>query len=249
MTVNQRRLGLAGCALLAAASTAQAQQAQPSSQPNDFAFNLGPLHLGGLAGSTTTQDIRWSGTGNLGGLGFSGSGKLRFNTGASVAGFASIPVNRYMSLVGQLAYASTTFDRFNGRFTLDGLGTSTQPLKVGGRIDTLTGFATALVTPIGRRTWTPYVGIGIGFNHAATSLNDIAGGGLSIPINKKTGETDLAMNALAGLDYSFDDHWAAGVVYQYIRVAPGHLGSGGSIQSQSGFVQVHFFGGIVVYNF
>lgn len=235
--------------VFACAQQARAQTGVTNANSGPFSIDIGPVHLGILGGATETQDVRWSGSGSIGGLRFSGTGKLSFRTGRTIAGFATLPLNSRVQLVAQLAYSKSDFNKFSGRLDLLGIGSIPGPLHIDGQIQTLTGFADVVLVPFGRRLLTPYVGAGIGFNYGRTSLNRAYNSAFTLPINQSSAETNLAADALAGVNYSINDHAAAGLSYQYIRVAPGNLGSGRGISARSGFVQVHFFGGLLIYNF
>src|SRR4051812_27329099 len=153
-----RGVCLAACFLVAFAQQVRAQAGVTSNSSGPFSVDIGPVHLGILGGATATQDVRWSGRGSIGGLAFSGTGKLSFRTGETVAGFATLPLNSRVQLVAQLAYSKSDFNRFSGTLNLLGIGSIPGPLHIDGQIQTLTGFADVVIVPFGRRLFTPYLG-------------------------------------------------------------------------------------------
>jgi opacity protein-like surface antigen len=197
-------------ALGLAASPALAQQAQ---RP---AVTYGPLYGGLELGAIIPGDI-----GELFSGGATGDGDLTFKTGVAAGAFLGYHVNNWLAAEASLDYAQYDMDKLTGSFSGFGSG----PFNLDGDVTAWLGFANAIVTPLGRSGFSPYLGGGLGFASYESTLNAVDG----VAVGAKSSETDFAADAIVGFDYAVNDSIALGARYRFVWIGSGNTTTGSGI--------------------
>lgn len=197
-------------ALLAATVTHASAQPVPAGTSA-----LGDAYVGVSAGALFANDTDQSISGSLSGVPVSGAGKLRFKPGFMIDLRVGYNINPYLAVEGDVGYARYSYDKVEGQLTAGTL--SVNGSQFDGHVSNWLGFMNAIVTPLGRSTFTPYLGAGVGFSAYEATVNAISVNGLGrITVDSKTTNTDFAANALAGFDYAVTDSVSIGARYRFI---------------------------------
>jgi opacity protein-like surface antigen len=218
--------GVAAATLLAGVSDAAAQRATQ---------NYGKFYVGIAGGVAVPQDVDFTFSG-----GVVGTGKLSFKTGAAVTGEFGYHYNDLIAAEVELGYAKLDFDKFSAA------GTS---VAFNGHIDTVLGFVNAIVTPLGRSVFTPYVGAGVGLAHGETKLDSITAAGTTTPIGGSSSGTDFAANALIGADFALTSNFSIGGRYRFVWINDSNTQSSGGVTVKQGDITSHVFTANLTYRF
>ena len=154
-------------------------------QPGSASIELGPWLVGVNAGAVFPMATSFSGKGAIGGLNVTAAGNLNFRPGPTFTGFTSYEPNNYVAVAGQLGYATTEFDNFQGTLSLAGVGSITNKFAVSGHSDIVYGFLDGIITPLGGSriaTFVPFFGGGIGFASSTTTFGSVALPGATLPV-------------------------------------------------------------------
>jgi len=179
-----------------------------SAQAADVTSPNGKFYLGADAGLYVANDIKFNVTDSNN----AGSGKFSFKNGYEGGVFAGYKVNRFLKAEAQVGYSTADFKGVNGSFTDANANVYSGGLSVGGSMDTWTGMANAIVTPLGDRyRISPYIGGGIGFAHVNVEVNKVA----DIAVSASNSETDFAMQGIVGVDYAVTKNFDLGARYRY----------------------------------
>jgi hypothetical protein len=218
-----------------------------------------PYRASAYAGVFIPQVESWSGSGAISGLPFTANGKLSASTGWAIGGllgysFEDVPGWRWLNIDLTAGYVSSSFDHFAGTLTLPGLGSVPGPIPLSGEFHTYAGFVNFLATPFGNRELlgnklTPFIGIGPGIASTTAKLRSFSLGGMALPVDDTSSETDFAFDATIGVDYALSPQWDVGLAYQYTRIDTRHLGSGAGISANSGSSTGHSIGLVLEYRF
>jgi opacity protein-like surface antigen len=217
---------LAGAAFLASASDAAAQRATQ---------NYGNFYVGIAGGATIPQDVDFTFSGAV-----AATGKFSFKTGAAITGEVGYHYNDLLAAEVELGYTKLDFDKFS----VAGVTASAN-----GHIDTVVGFVNAIVTPLGRSTFTPYIGGGLGFAHGDTKFNSLTIGGVTTPINTSSNGTDFAANALIGADYALTSNFLLGARYRFVWINDANTQSSGGVTVKQGDITAHVITANLTYRF
>jgi opacity protein-like surface antigen len=230
-------------AILAATAThASAQTMQGGTR------RFGDVYAGVSAGALFPADTDQKTSGTLFGVPVSGSGKMRFKPGFIVDLRAGYHLNPYLAVEGDLAYARYTYDKVVGQLTAG-------PLSIGesafdGHVSNWLGFVNAIITPLGRSAFTPYVGAGIGFSSYEATVDAISVGGLGrVAVDSKTSNTDFAANALVGFDYAVTGAISVGARYRFIWTDSATSSATGGLTTEAGNARHHAVSATVTYRF
>ncbi len=211
---------------------------------------FGDLYVGIGAGAVFTQSTSFNATGSISGISIAGSGRLSFNPGELVVAFASYSITPIVNVVAQLGYVHARIADFTGELSFGYLGPIAGTIGTAGDVGTLANLYNIVVTPLGQdTTFIPYFGGGVGFAHSHAALRTISVLGSTIPIDVNSSDTDLAADILIGADYKFSSRARLGLVYQFVRISAGDLGSEGSLHANTGAVLSHFLGALFEYRF
>ncbi len=239
-TIRRCLLAAGICAALSAGDPANAQQA---GQP---VMNLGNAYAGVSAGVIIPQDLHLSLSGTTAGVAVSGSGNLSFDPGAAVTGYAGYHFNDYVAGELEVGYAEFDFDKVSGSITVSGLGTASGSISVGGHIDSVLGFANVIVNPMTSRSpWTPYFGGGPGFAHIDAKLSSIGG----VAVAASGSETDLAADAIAGIDFAVAQNVSLAAQYRFLWVNVSSVASGGGLTAKNGDFFAHMITANATFHF
>jgi opacity protein-like surface antigen len=220
-------------------------------QPGSASVGLGPWLAGISAGAFFPMASSLTGTGNIGGLNVNASGNLHLRPGPTFIGFASYEVNNYVAVAGQLGYASTKFDNFQGTLSLAGVGSIAGKFPVSGNSDIVYGFVDGIITPLGggrAATFVPLIGGGVGFTHSSTTFGSVGVPGTTLPIGIANRDTNFAMVGLIGADYRISERAYLGLGYQFVRSDGGTFGGGG-FTGKTGALRVNIISLLFEYRF
>ena len=187
--------------------------------------NYGDFYVGAGVGIVVPQSTNISASGVI-----NGSGTVSYKDSAAILGMAGYHFNDYLAGEGELGY--TSFDYGNVTGSLGGLSGS---LAVNGHVDALVGLANAIVTPLGRKeAWVPYVGGGLGFANTNSSISAVGNTTFSSAVTND--ETNLALDAIVGVDFPVASGFSLGARYQYLWVDSSSTSSGsGETASEGNF--------------
>lgn len=180
------------------AHQAQAQMTVPATA--DF----GRAYVGMGAGVVIPEDLHATFSGVV-----AGTGDLSFKAGPAFTGSIGYHLTDYLATEGEIGFATFDEDKFSG--TIGGVSGSA---AIDGRVNTVVGFGSLIVTPLGRAGFSPYIGAGAGFANFDEKVNSIGG----IAVNSSSNETDFAANFLAGFDVPVGGRWSVGARYRFIWV-------------------------------
>lgn len=226
-----------------------------------LADDAGPFQyrISSYAGAFIPQSEGWVGSGALGGLPFTATGKLVSNTGWAAGAlvgysFENVPDWRWLNIDLAAGYVTSTFNRFDGTLNVAGLGTVPGPVPLTGEFHTNAAFLNFLATPFGVRQIldgkvTPFIGVGPGLASSTAKLQSFNLGPTAIPVNATSSETDFAFDVTLGADYALSPHLDMGLAYQYTWIDTKHLGGGAGITANSGPSSGHSLGLILEYRF
>lgn len=209
---------------------------------------FGDAYFGLSAGALLPADTDQKIGGTLFGMPVSGSGKLRFKPGFIIDLRAGYHINPYLAVEGDLAYARYSYDKVAGQLNAGPLSNSEADFD--GHVSNWLGFANAIVTPLGRSAFTPYVGAGIGFSSYEATVDSIGLGGLGrIAVASKTTNTDFAANALVGFDYAVTDALSVGARYRFIWTDSATSATTGGLTTEAGNARHHAVSAMATYRF
>ena len=180
--------------------------ATPSSTMPQTA-NYGNFYVGAGLGVVVPESTNISASGPV-----SGSGNISYKDNAAILGMAGYHLNDYVTGEAELGYTSLDYDTASG--SIGGLSGS---VPVGGHVSAIVGLANAIATPLGRKeAWVPYVGAGLGFANSNSTITSI--GTYTFTNSVTSNETNLALDALVGVDFPLSDGFSLGARYQYLWV-------------------------------
>ena len=241
-----RALHTAMVVLLLTVAAARAQQ------PDSATVELGPWLVGINAGAVFPMATSLSGKGAVGGLNVSAAGDLNFRPGSTFTAFTSYELNDYVAFAGQLGYATTQFDNFQGTLSLTDVGSLTSKFAVSGHSDIVYGFVDTIIRPLGgSRTarFVPVIGAGIGFASSTTTFGSVGLPGGTLPIGITSRDTNLAAVGILGADYRITERAYLGVAYQFVRANGGTFGGGSGFSGQTGALRVNIVSALFEYRF
>jgi opacity protein-like surface antigen len=238
MATSRVKLALLGATVASLLPVALAI-AQPPDQanPDHASLELGPWLVGVNAGMVFPLATGYTGAGNLGGLNVRAAGNLNFKAGPTFTGFASYEINRFVATAGQLGYATTRYDDFQGTLSVVGLGNISGKFPVRGDSDIVYGFIDGIVTPLGggrTASFVPLLGAGIGFASTGSTFTSIALPGVTVPVGISSQDTELALVALAGIDYRISERAYLGLGYQFVWINGGPFGASSAFPGRTG---------------
>lgn len=178
--------------------------------------NYGDFYVGAGIGGVVPQSTSISASGVI-----SGSGTISYKNSAAIVGMGGYHFNNYLAGEGELGYTSLDYDNATGS-----IGGVSGSLAVNGHVDALVGLANAIVTPLGRKdVWVPYVGAGLGFANSNSTIKGVGTTTFSTAVTSD--QTNLALNAIVGVDFPVADGFSLGARYQYLWVNSSSASSGG----------------------
>ncbi len=198
----------------------QGAQAQPAQSAT---MNIGRAYVGAAAGIIIPDDLDGTFTGAL-----AGGGHFTFTVGPAFTGLIGYHLNGILAVEGELGYASSDYDRFNG--SLNGVAVSA---SAKGSVYTTILLANVLATPLGASSgFSPYIGGGLGLANLDSTINAIGGMG----VHNTSNATDFAANLVAGFALDASGGWSIGGRYRFVWVnTSGTTTSGGSTIRRNDF--------------
>ena len=175
-----------------------------------------PWFFGIAGGAIVPGNLTATGTVNLG-LPITVKADTRFETGFAADGVLGYQINQYLALEGQVGAATFDIKSFNMSVRVLGQSASVK-LAADGDVDIYTGFVNAIVTPVGIGRVTPYFGGGIGAANMQTRLNSLSAGDFIIPVGTSDSETDLAAQAIVGVDVKVNPALSFGARYSFMWI-------------------------------
>lgn len=176
-----------------------------------------PFYVSLGAGAIFPGDLVATARGDILGFPFKGSLDLRFETGFAANAVAGYEINDYLAVEGEFGYAHFEMKNIRARFSaLDETVGAT--FGADGSVDSYMGFANLIVTPMGHGRVTPYIGGGIGAANLQSRLQSVSYAGLSVPLNESESRTDLALQAILGLDVAITERFRLGAEYTYLWI-------------------------------
>ncbi|MGQ9371139.1 outer membrane protein [Azospirillum sp. ST 5-10] len=231
-------------AVLAAATLSHAAAQTPQSVTATF----GDAYVGLSAGVLIPTDTDQTLTGAFAGAPVSGSGKLSYKPGVLVDLRAGYHFNPYLAAEADIAYSRYTYDSFDGTLTAGGFAVS--GTKFDGHVTNWLGFVNAIVTPLGRKGFSPYVGAGIGASAYEAKVDSATVSNIgSFTVDSKTTNVDFAANAMVGFDYAVSDAVSVGARYRFIWTDSATTESSGGLTTESGNVRHHALSLTATYRF
>jgi opacity protein-like surface antigen len=241
-----RTFTIAMAALLLIVAGAIAQE------PGGASVELGPWLVGVNGGAVFPMATSFSGKGAIDGLNINATGNLNFRPGPTFTGFTSYELNNYVAVAGQLGYATTKFDNFQGTLALAGVGSITSKFAVSGNSDIIYGFVDGIITPLGggrTATFVPLIGGGIGFASSSTTFGSVGLPGAALPVGITNHDTNFAMVGVVGAEYRISQRAYLGLGYQFVRVNGEAVGGGGGFSGQTGALRVNIISALFEYRF
>jgi len=206
-----------------------------TSPANAQTANVGDFYLGLNAGVLIPDDMSFNvpGTNIGGGETITASGHFTFDTGAAAGLLVGCHVTEWLAVEGDFQYGVVDFK------SLTGSGTATGPIaasgsfnvSVDGYADTYTFLANAIIAPLKLNPWhgfSPYIGGGVGFTTWDGDIDSISANGATAAVNSSHIETDLAADAVAGIDFALIPQLSIGARYQFLYVDLGDIIRGAS---------------------
>ena len=246
-----RRCGLALIAALAPSlARGQAPPAPTVVRPAEATVTVGDLLVGVGAGAIILGNPSFSGTGVLGQVPLTASGRLSFKPGPAVTAFASYEIIPHFGIEGQIGYSSINVDRFEGNLAAPGAGALNGAFPIKGHVGTIAGFTNAVFTPLtDRHQVFPYLGAGIGFTSSWVDLESVNVLGAAVPLGATSSRTSFAFDAFIGADYRVSERGNIGLVYQFSRSNPSGLGSTDTFAAKTGALNAHLIAALFEYRF
>jgi opacity protein-like surface antigen len=241
--------------VLAAGLSVASAHAEPPGPPllplgTAARVGVGDLYVGVAGAAFLPGSPSFSGTGLLGGLPVTSSGRLKLNAGPAVTVVSSYEFIPHLSIEGQVGYSRTSIDRFQGSFSLPGVGALNGGFPIKGDIQSIAAFTNLVLTPFSDRDKIfPYVGAGIGFTSSWASLDSVSVNGTSLPLGTRSAATSFAFDALIGADYRITEHGNLGLVYQFSRTNASDLGSSKGFAAKTGAFTASIIAALFEYRF
>jgi len=237
-----RTLTVAAIITSAMISHASAQPALSVSQP------FGDFYVGLSTGVLIPNDTDQKVTGTILGLPVSGAGKLHYKPGIIVDALVGYHINPYVAAEVDLAYARYEYDEIKGVLTVGPLTVNRSTFD--GNVQYWMGFVNAIVTPLGRSGFSPYIGGGIGFSSYEAKINSISNPIVGVArINSTTTNTDFAANAIAGFNYAVSDNVAVGARYRFLWTDSARTATSSGLTSESSNAMHHILSATATYRF
>ena len=199
------------------------------------AVNIGNAYAGASLGIIIPDDLSATFSGAV-----AGTGNLTFYVGPAITGHVGYHFNKYLAAEGELGFAIFDAKNFNG--TLNGTAVFT---SADAHIHTITGFTNAIVTPLGRSGFSPYVGAGIGLVNFSEEVESV--GGLEVESNSN--ETDFAANFIAGFDFAISGRWSVGGRYRFVWANTASMTTSGGITTSQGNFTAHLLTAAATFRF
>ena len=220
------KFGFASLALaLIAALPAQAQTATQ---------NVGNVYFGVSAGVVIPDSLDVTAA-NI-------SGHYDFKAGPAGTLFGGYHFNDYLAGEVQLGYTSLALDDLS-------IGGSTAAAKVDGSLDSFFVFTNAILTPMGRGRFSPYIGAGVGAAGSRLKINSLSFGSNTVEVGASGSETDFAANGLAGFDFALTNNLSLGARYQFLWIKTSGSANAGGTNGTTGDVTGHMLTATLGYHF
>lgn len=153
-----------------------------------------------------------SGSGTVGGVPVSGSGRAKFSDGWIASALIGFQANPFLSFEIEGGY--TRFKATSGRGTLTFADGTTTDGAVSGSANAILGFGNIIVWPLGADApLSPYIGAGGG---VAAFQGNVTVGDLSFTSSGR--KTEPAAAAIAGIDFGGPGPFRIGARYKYIWI-------------------------------
>lgn len=191
--------------------------------------NYGNFYVGLGAGIVVPESTSVTISGSV-----TGSGNVNYDDGPAVLGMFGYHFNDYIVGEGELGYSSLDYSNISGSLTAGSLGTISGKIGVNGNVDAVVGLFNALITPLGKSELSPYIGGGIGFASTDAKVNSLSANGVTAAVNSSNSETDLAADAVVGLDFGVTNHFSLGGRYQYLWVNSGSSSTANGVTGKVG---------------
>ena len=205
--------------------------------------NYGNAYVGVGAGVLIPQSTSWTMSGSV-----TGSGTINYNDGAAIIGMAGYHFNDYLASEAELGYSSFDYSNLSGTLTA-GSTTASGSIGINGSVDAVIGLANGIVTPWGNKGFSPYIGGGLGFANYNTKVNSLTVGTTTVGVNSSNNATDLALDAIVGLNYAVTDKFSIGGRYQYLWFDSSSTTTTGSLTVNEGNFGASIITAQLTYNF
>ena len=241
-------VGKALCAIMTIGLVSGAAHAETDRQGK---MNIGDFYAGVSAGVIVPEDIKTTVSGSIANFASSGSGNYTFTVGPSISASAGYHLSNYLAAEAEIGYAVFWFKSLRGTLTV-GANSATGSIGVDGNIENVTGFANAILTPLGRTGFwgvTPYVGGGLGLAHTSREINSFTVNGTTYAVSEHRSGTNLAADAILGFDYAASDKFSFGGRYRYMWVKSGRSQTSSGLTETTGDSSSHSFVANAAYHF
>lgn len=175
-------------------------------------------------GGLVLNDIDFASTASVNGITVTANGSFSFSPGVALTGAVGYRYNQWLAFEGELGYGTASYDSVSGNFTASVSGhsvTVSGSASVDGDVRMVSGLANLVVTPLGRDTFEPYLGGGLGFVNIKDTVDSVAG---DTSVTASETATDFAMDFLVGFDYAVKESISVGGQYRYFWADSGSNG-------------------------
>jgi opacity protein-like surface antigen len=173
----------------------------------------GNFYLGAGYGGVLPQDSKITFTGAV-----RGSGDLEYKTSGAFSGLAGFHLSEYLAVEAQIDYSEIDYNGVDGTLTGGALGTGTGTMNVQGQNTVILGMANALISPLGRDGFAPYIGVGAGVANMESNLDTIGFNGSTATVNASDSKSGLALAGIVGADAVVGRQLSLGGRYRYLWV-------------------------------
>jgi opacity protein-like surface antigen len=184
----------------------------------------GNFYLGAGYGGVVPEDGKISFSGAV-----TGSGNLEYKTSGAFSGLAGFHLSEYLAIEAQLDYSEIDYNSVSGTLTGGALGTGTGTVSIQGQNTVILGMANALISPLGRDGFAPYLGAGVGVANTESNLDMLRFNGSSASVNASDSQTGLAFAGIIGADAVVGRQLSLGGRYRYLWVDSGSSFRGNGI--------------------
>jgi opacity protein-like surface antigen len=176
-----------------------------------------------------------------------GSGKLKFNPAAVLGPFVGYKFTDQVAAEAEVDWSLFDPRTLSGSFSGPGGAFSEIPLN--GYLNTVTGLVNGFYRPLGDEArFSPYLGGGLGFATLLWSATSRPNG--TIPLAVKGNSTNLAADAMVGLDYRITNKISLGGRYRFLWInANGDSLSGNGVVLTHGDALINEFMATGTYRF
>lgn len=209
-------------------------------------FTNGKAYIGISSGAIMPVDLDFSADGQVADVTWSANGSVEFDEGYSVSGLFGWRWNDLLRTELEFGHSAVDTKKVTGSGTATYSGTSytlSGSATIDADLDVFYGLANLLINPLSQFDYLsdspvqPYIGAGVGFADITTTIDKIG----TLTVGSSEDNTDLLVNAIAGLEYNVFDNLTADIRYRYFWVDSGKNGiDDGQAHSVNGSLRYSF---------